>query len=157
MTRPLLQESIDAMVASHAGQRTTVIVAHRLSTVQKCDFIVVLSKGVVAESGTHDVLLHKKQVTCPSIPVCRGVHTCCSCIGGWLTRRTPPSEPSSSNCMYVHNILHPVNAFQFLFGPPPPCPSVTMASSGRVPQRIARSSLCLGAIHWCGIAREDAA
>ena len=55
------------MVAAHAGQRTTVIVAHRLSTVQKCDFIVVLSKGVVAESGSHDVLLQKKQVPCPSI------------------------------------------------------------------------------------------
>jgi ATP-binding cassette subfamily B (MDR/TAP) protein 1 len=52
------------MVAAHAGQRTTVIVAHRLSTVQKCDLIIVLSKGVVAESGTHDVLLQKKQVLC---------------------------------------------------------------------------------------------
>jgi ATP-binding cassette subfamily B (MDR/TAP) protein 1 len=50
------------MVASHAGQRTTVIVAHRLSTVQKCNIIVVLSKGIVAESGTHDALLQKKQV-----------------------------------------------------------------------------------------------
>ncbi len=49
------------MVASHAGQRTTVIAAHRLSTVQKCDVIVVLSKGVVAESGSHDALLQKKQ------------------------------------------------------------------------------------------------
>ncbi len=62
VTLALLQESIDNMVAAHAGQRTTVIVAHRLSTVQRCDVIVVLSKGVVAESGTHDALLKKKQV-----------------------------------------------------------------------------------------------
>jgi ABC-type multidrug transport system fused ATPase/permease subunit len=62
VTRATLQESIDAMVAAHAGQRTTVIVAHRLSTVQKCDIIIVLSKGVVAESGTHHALLQKKQV-----------------------------------------------------------------------------------------------
>ena len=62
VTRATLQESIDAMVAAHAGQRTTVIVAHRLSTVQKCDIIIVLSKGVVAESGTHHALLQKKKV-----------------------------------------------------------------------------------------------
>ena len=54
--------TLDKIDAAHAGQRTTVIVAHRLSTVQRCDVIVVLSKGVVAESGTHDALLQKKQV-----------------------------------------------------------------------------------------------
>jgi ABC-type multidrug transport system fused ATPase/permease subunit len=58
----VLQESIDSMVSAHCGQRTTVIVAHRLSTVKKCDMIVVLSKGVVAESGTHEALLQQKQV-----------------------------------------------------------------------------------------------
>ncbi len=37
--------------------RTTVLVAHRLSTVRRADRIVVMSHGRVAESGTHDELL----------------------------------------------------------------------------------------------------
>ena len=36
--------------------RTTIIVAHRLSTVQDCDQIIVLNDGKVAEQGTHDEL-----------------------------------------------------------------------------------------------------
>ncbi|CAN1153266.1 ABC transporter B family member 15 [Linum perenne] len=37
--------------------RTSVVVAHRLSTIRNCDAIVVLDKGKVAESGTHSSLL----------------------------------------------------------------------------------------------------
>ncbi len=37
--------------------RTTFIIAHRLSTVQKADRIVVLDNGTVVESGTHDDLM----------------------------------------------------------------------------------------------------
>ena len=39
--------------------RTTVVIAHRLSTVQDADTILVLDKGVVVEQGTHDELLGK--------------------------------------------------------------------------------------------------
>ena len=40
--------------------RTTVVIAHRLSTVQDADSILVLDAGVVVEEGTHDELLRKE-------------------------------------------------------------------------------------------------
>ena len=39
--------------------RTSVVVAHRLSTIQNCDLIVVLDKGSVIEKGTRPSLLSK--------------------------------------------------------------------------------------------------
>jgi subfamily B ATP-binding cassette protein MsbA len=46
----------DAMEELLRG-RTTIIIAHRLSTVRRADRVLVLDRGVVAESGTHDELL----------------------------------------------------------------------------------------------------
>ena len=40
--------------------KTVVIIAYRLSTVQNADQIVVLSKGSVVEQGTHFELINKK-------------------------------------------------------------------------------------------------
>lgn len=39
--------------------RTSLVIAHRLSTVQKADLIVVLDAGTIAEQGTHDELLSR--------------------------------------------------------------------------------------------------
>ena len=39
------------------SDRTTVIIAHRLSTVQDCDEILVMQEGCVIERGTHDELV----------------------------------------------------------------------------------------------------
>ncbi|XP_028778647.1 ABC transporter B family member 15-like [Neltuma alba] len=50
-----VQEALERVMVG----RTSVVVAHRLSTVQKCDVIAVLEKGKVVEKGTHSSLLAK--------------------------------------------------------------------------------------------------
>ena len=40
--------------------RTTIIVAHRLSTIQKADMIVYIQSGVVVEAGSHEELMMKR-------------------------------------------------------------------------------------------------
>jgi ATP-binding cassette subfamily B protein len=40
--------------------RTSFIVAHRLSTIQKADLILVMKEGQVIEQGTHEELLEKQ-------------------------------------------------------------------------------------------------
>ena len=50
---------VDALHRLMAG-RTTVVVAHRLSTIRHADRIVVLDRGRVTESGSHDDLLERQ-------------------------------------------------------------------------------------------------
>jgi len=40
--------------------RTTFVIAHRLSTIEKADFIVVISGGKIADTGTHEDLIKRK-------------------------------------------------------------------------------------------------
>ena len=51
------EREIQAALERVSKGRTTIIIAHRLSTVVHADEILVLDKGVIAERGTHDELL----------------------------------------------------------------------------------------------------
>jgi subfamily B ATP-binding cassette protein MsbA len=52
----LIQQSLEALKEG----RTTLIIAHRLSTVEKADWIVVMDQGQVVEQGDHKSLMAKQ-------------------------------------------------------------------------------------------------
>jgi subfamily B ATP-binding cassette protein MsbA len=51
------EEYIQRALATVHGKKTLIVIAHRLSTVQRSDEILVLDKGVILERGTHADLL----------------------------------------------------------------------------------------------------
>ena len=56
MSERIVQETLDSAITG----RTTIAIAHRLSTVVKADVIFVIKKGQIVEQGTHRQLMAKK-------------------------------------------------------------------------------------------------
>jgi len=50
-----IQEALNELMKN----RTTLVIAHRLSTVERADCIIVLDQGHITESGTHQELLDR--------------------------------------------------------------------------------------------------
>jgi ATP-binding cassette subfamily B protein len=57
-TEILIQQAIEKLLVG----RTSIVVAHRLSTIQNADKIVVMHKGEIREIGTHQDLLAKQGI-----------------------------------------------------------------------------------------------
>ena len=52
-TETQIQAALDLLLA----RRTSIVIAHRLSTVKACDRILVLEQGRIVEQGSHDALM----------------------------------------------------------------------------------------------------
>ena len=57
-TEAAIQRSLDKVTAN----RTTIVIAHRLSTVRNADQIIVLDKGSIAEVGNHESLILNQKI-----------------------------------------------------------------------------------------------
>ncbi|MGB7417454.1 MAG: peptidase domain-containing ABC transporter, partial [Thermosynechococcaceae cyanobacterium] len=59
-----LDTESERIIQQNLGQilrgRTTLVIAHRLSTIRSADLILVLDRGVLVESGTHETLVEKQ-------------------------------------------------------------------------------------------------
>jgi ATP-binding cassette subfamily B protein len=55
-TETIIQQSLEKMMTIS----TMIIVAHRLSTIQHSDRIIVMQQGEIKETGTHQALLKNK-------------------------------------------------------------------------------------------------
>jgi ABC-type multidrug transport system fused ATPase/permease subunit len=53
----LVQDALDKLMMG----RTSIVIAHRLSTIRNADKILVIDKGELKESGTHEELIRKEQ------------------------------------------------------------------------------------------------
>ena len=56
------EKSVQNALDSATEGRTSITIAHRLSTVKNCDMICVVSRGQVIESGKHEELLQRKKI-----------------------------------------------------------------------------------------------
>ena len=59
LTHTFIQQQVQQALNKNLCGRTVIVIAHRLTTIENADRIVVINKGEVMETGTHQELLKK--------------------------------------------------------------------------------------------------
>lgn len=57
---PISEYKMNELILGEANKTTTIMIAHRLSTVRNADKIVLVENGTIQEYGTHDELIELK-------------------------------------------------------------------------------------------------
>ena len=87
-TEQLIQQAVERVMED----RTSMVVAHRLSTIQKCDRIMVFHHGELREIGTHNELLARRPVLAAVSASVFGRETSAS---RFRRRQAPPVWPET--------------------------------------------------------------
>ncbi len=56
----ITEQHIENMISDYCKDVTCIIIAHKFSTIKKCDYVYVMNKGTVVEQGKHQDLIALK-------------------------------------------------------------------------------------------------
>lgn len=68
------ERKIQEAIKNAMRNKTSIIIAHRLSTIRDCDNIMVVDKGQIVESGSHECLMNKRGIYYDSICSLKGAN-----------------------------------------------------------------------------------